>query len=658
MSTRTALIRSTQVLVDLLVLAVAFALAFFLRFEGQIPAEMLDRLRVTAAQVVALHYAALWVIGVPRYVWRYVGLREASRILLATGLATSALVAARWVAPSLPIEAQRYTLIPFGVIALDFTLAFLGVAGARALRRLLAERADSGSRSSPASGVRRTVVIGAGKSGLSVAKEIACRPELGMVAIAFLDDDPTKRGTLVHGIPVLGPVEALAELAPKLAAELVLISVSNARGQTVRRIAQGCAQADLPVKIVPVLHELVGGQIDLNGMRDVAIEDLLGRAPVRLDQETIAAQVRGQVVLVTGAGGSIGSELCRQLCRFEPALLVLVERAENALFEIHRELAERSEAPSTAPCIGDVGDSSRMRQLLRRYHPSMVFHAAAHKHVPMMEDNPLEAIKNNVFGTQILADTAVECGVSKFVLISTDKAVRPSSVMGATKRAAELYIQAIAQGSSTCLVTVRFGNVLGSAGSVVPIFKRQIAAGGPITVTDPKMTRYFMTIPEASQLVLQAASMGEGGEIFILDMGEPVNILDLAKDLIRLCGLSENEVEISITGPRPGEKLVEELCLGAEEARTTSHHKIFVGHGGSASLECIRSTFERLHAAVSAADETQALAILGSLVQSDAAAAPQLPHSGETRATALQQLALPRTQTGGELAAVLMRSRG
>lgn len=653
MSPRISLFRSSQVLVDLLVLFAAFALAFFLRFEGEIPPEMVDRLRSTCLQVVALHYAALWAIGVPRYVWRYIGLREAGRILLATGLATSALVAARCAAAGLPVEAQRYTLIPFGVIALDFTLAFLGVTGARALRRVLAERAESGARGRPASGVRRTVLVGAGKDGLSVAKELARRPELGMVAVAFLDDDPAKLGSVVHGIPVLGPVERLAELAPKLAAEQVLISVSNARGQTVRRIAQSCARASLNAKIVPGLHELVGGGLNLNGIRDVAIEDLLRRDPVRLDQETIAAQVRGQVVLVTGAGGSIGSELCRQLCRFQPALLVLVERAEGALFEIHQELSGNSKAPRTSACIGDVGDGPRMRQILSQYRPSMVFHAAAHKHVPLMEHNPLEAIKNNVFGTQTLADTAVETGVAKFVLISTDKAVRPTSVMGATKRAAELYVQSSARDSGTCLVTVRFGNVLGSAGSVVPIFRKQIASGGPVTVTDPKMTRYFMTIKEASQLVLQAASMGARGEIFILDMGDPVNILDLAKDLIRLSGLSEEDIEIAITGPRPGEKLVEELCVGAEQARKTSHQKILVGHGSAAPLNSLRATFEHLRAAVAAGDETQALAVLYSMVEQGSAPAEAPPRGKEARPKALH-LATPKAS--GELPAVLAGS--
>jgi FlaA1/EpsC-like NDP-sugar epimerase len=333
-------------------------------------------------------------------------------------------------------------------------------------------------------------------------------------------------------------------------------------------------------------------------MRDVAIEDLLRRDPVALDDQAIVADLRGRVVVVTGAGGSIGSEICRQVAGFEPARLVLVERAENALFEIHRELRQAFPSLRIEPCVADICDVQRTQQIFADHAPEVVFHAAAHKHVPMMEWNPGEAIKNNVLGTRLIADVAHACGARAFVMISTDKAVNPTSVMGATKRAAEVYIQALAKRSSTRFVTVRFGNVLGSNGSVVPIFKEQIARGGPVTVTHPDMKRYFMTIPEACQLVLQAGSMGCGGEIFILDMGQPVKIVDLARDLIQLSGFSPDEIEIVFTGMRPGEKLHEELSIAAEHAEKTRHPKIMIGKTVAQAPEEVVARLEELKASL------------------------------------------------------------
>ena len=334
----------------------------------------------------------------------------------------------------------------------------------------------------------------------------------------------------------------------------------------------------IPVKIIPPLHEILSGSLNLSRIRDVAIEDVLRRPPVQLDSTCIAAVVRGRTVMITGAGGSIGSELCREVCRFAPATLVLVEQAENSLFESHRQLIRQFPELAIIPCIADICDATRMGQIFSKHRPAVVFHAAAHKHVPMMESNPGEAVKNNVLGTAALARLAHSHRVERFVMISTDKAVNPTSVMGVSKRAAELYLQAFSRHSQTRFVAVRFGNVLGSNGSVIPIFKEQIARGGPVTVTHPEMKRYFMTIPEACQLVLQAGSMGKGGEIFILDMGEPVYIVDLARDLIRLSGLTpDKDVEIRFTGIRPGEKLFEELFLSDESAVKTYHPRVFIG---------------------------------------------------------------------------------
>jgi len=339
-----------------------------------------------------------------------------------------------------------------------------------------------------------------------------------------------------------------------------------------------CRDAGLETKIIPGVYEIVGDHVNLSRIREVAIEDLLGREPVKLDEAVVSACLRGRTVLVTGAGGSIGSELCRQICKFEPGRLVLLERFENALFEIHRELAAAFPNLAIDPCVADVCDIDRVSQVFERTRPEIVFHAAAHKHVAMMEWNPGEAVKNNVGGTRVVATLSDRYKIERFVLVSTDKAVNPASIMGATKRVAEIYLQAFSQRSATRFVTVRFGNVLGSAGSVIPIFRQQIAAGGPVLVTHPEMRRYFMTIPEASQLVMQAGAMGEGGEIFILDMGQPVKIVDLARDLVTLSGLKPgDDIEIRFTGIRPGEKLSEELSTAAEHAEKTRHPKVFIG---------------------------------------------------------------------------------
>ncbi|HSN30115.1 MAG TPA: nucleoside-diphosphate sugar epimerase/dehydratase, partial [Kofleriaceae bacterium] len=417
-------------------------------------------------------------------------------------------------------------------------------------------------------------------------------------------------------------------------AKRALITIANAPGQQIRRITELCRSAGLDTKIIPGIYEIVGDKVNLSRIREVAIEDLLRRDPVQLDEERVGATIRSRIVLVTGAGGSIGSELCRQICRFGPERLVLVERYENALFEIHRELAAQFPHVPIDPRIGDVCDVVRMTQLFESTHPELVFHAAAHKHVPMMEWNPGEAVKNNIGGTRTVADLADKFGVERFVLVSTDKAVNPSSVMGATKRVAEIYLQALSQRSTTRFVTVRFGNVLGSAGSVVPIFKEQIARGGPVTVTHPDMFRYFMTIPEASQLVLQAGAMGQGGEIFILDMGEPVRIVDLARDLITLSGLRPNDdIEIRYSGMRPGEKLVEELSTDAEHADKTKHPKVFIGRIKAHDWEPVSTGVTALVELARAGDTEQVRAALGDIVPEYGTARPARKQAGDSMRT-------------------------
>jgi FlaA1/EpsC-like NDP-sugar epimerase len=495
----------------------------------------------------------------------------------------------------------------------DFVLSFIGITGVRALRRILGEHVTSKQYEREEAPQTPTLLVGAGQGGVLIAQEITRRPDLGILPVAFVDDDPVKQGAVIHGIKVRGTTADLLRLAQRHGAKQALITISNAPGSAIRRITESCKGAGLTVKIVPGAYEIVGGRVNLSHVREVAIEDLLRREPVKLGTESVAGIVRGHPVMVTGAGGSIGAELCRQVAAYHPSRLILVERAENNLFEIHSELCRRFADVEVVPCVADITDVPRITSVFREHRPMVVFHAAAHKHVPMMEWNPVEAVKNNILGTQVVADLADSLAVERFVMISTDKAVNPTSVMGATKRAAELYVQALSRQSATHFATVRFGNVLGSAGSVIPIFRRQIQDGGPITVTHPDMTRYFMTIPEAVQLVMQAAALSSGGETFILDMGQPIRIIDLAHDLIRLSGLEPNkDIEIRYTGIRPGEKLFEELSTAGEGIARTTHPKIFTGTYDSPHLPALRAQLETLGALCKSANPS---AIPGALTQ-------------------------------------------
>jgi FlaA1/EpsC-like NDP-sugar epimerase len=559
---------------DLAVLSAAFWLAFLFRFEFSIPKAWLPQALLGWPYVVVIGYAMLSAFGVPNFSWRYISIRDTAKLGVALTGATAILLLLRIVLPRLFGDAA---LIPYGVLCMNLFLGFVGLVGVRATRRIVGETLER-QRRSAGKKRERVLLLGAGQAGVVVAREIIARPDLALHPVGFLDDDLLKVGSRIGGLPVLGRIDDVAEIAARKRVTRVLITIANAPGSLIRAITVRCKDAGLDTKIIPGIYEIVGDHVNLSRIREVRIEDLLGREQVLLDEAEINRSIRGAVVMVTGAGGSIGSELCRQVCRYAPARLVLVERFENALFEIHRELIGANPGLTIDPQIGDVTDARRMEQVFAATWPSIVFHAAAHKHVPMMEANPGEAVKNNVGGTRLVADLADRFGVERFVLISTDKAVNPTSVMGATKRVAEIYTQALAQRSKTRFVTVRFGNVLGSNGSVIPIFKQQIAAGGPVMVTHPDMQRYFMTIPEASELVLQAGAMGAGGEIFILDMGEPVKIVDLARDLITLSGLRPDEdIEIRFNGIRPGEKLFEQLSTDAEHADKTKHPKIFIG---------------------------------------------------------------------------------
>ena len=573
--------RFARVSITVAALAAAYLAAFLLRFEFSIPPGFVETLVVTLPVVVVLKYGLLGIMRANRHSWQHTSLDDAVAVAMAMFAAAALLLGVRLLLGELfpASDVAAVFLIPIGVIGIDLALSVLGLTGLRAVRRLVVERQQQRRLGAVAAQRRRRVLlVGAGRVGSLVVREVAGRPDLRIQLVGFIDDDPGLQRQVVNGLEVLGTTDDLADLIRENDVDEVIITISNIDGATVRRLSDTSREVGAKTSIVPGMHEIVGGQVSISRLRPVAVEDLLGRDAVELDVSSIREYVADRVVLVTGAGGSIGSELSRQLAAFGPSRLVLAEQAENALWEIHRDLEASTPDVELIPAIADVCDRERIEQLFVEHHPAVVFHAAAHKHVPMMETNPSEAVKNNVFGTKVVADLALAYGTERFVLVSTDKAVNPTSIMGMTKRLAERYVRNLAVDHDRCFVSVRFGNVLGSAGSVVPIFEEQIRRGGPITITDPDMRRYFMTIPEASQLVIQAAALGDGGEIFVLDMGEPVRIVDLAQDLIRLSGLQpEVDIAIRYTGVRPGEKLYEELSLHAENASTTKHPKIFTG---------------------------------------------------------------------------------
>jgi len=510
--------------------------------------------------------------------WRYVSISDLLGILRASLVSTLILVAL-WFIVILQVPAVRRALPPGiaaisqGVFMADLFCTILLPAGLRMITRLYHEE----FRTKESRRLTRFLIVGAGNAGEGLLREILRMPVTRYETIGLIDDDPIKQGTSIHGIPVLGTVPELPRICRERNIEEIAIAIPSATRQQLRRVIQVCEGAQIRFRTVPSITDIASGRLRVSEIRDVDINDLLGREVVQLDLDRIEAFARDKVILVTGAGGSIGSEMCRQICRFTPKLLLLVEQAENPLFYVERDLRREFADVRTKPLICDITDRSRVEAIFAEYGPHVVIHAAAHKHVPLMELNPSEAVKNNVLGTRTVADAADRHRATHFVMISTDKAVNPTSIMGSSKRIAEMYIQDLGKTSRTQFITVRFGNVLGSEGSVVPIFKKQIAEGGPVTVTHPEMKRYFMTIPEASQLVLQAASMGQGGEIFVLDMGDPVKIVDLAKELITLSGFRPGEdIEIVFTGPRPGEKLFEELRIEGEDMQRTRHPKISI----------------------------------------------------------------------------------
>ncbi len=506
--------------------------------------------------------------------WRYVSITDLIGILRASIISTLVIVVL-WLitiyTTGIRTRFPTITEVSQAVFMADLFGTFMILAGIRMVFRLYYEE----FRTVESGRMKRLLIIGAGNAGEALVREIHRMPVAQYEIIGFVDDDPAKQNINIHGIAVLGTVEELATICQDNHVEEIAIAMPSATHQQLRKVIQVCEGTKIRFRTVPSITDIASGKFKVSQIRDVNISDLLGREMVQLDLNLIEQFLRNKTILVTGAGGSIGSEMCRQVCQFEPKQLLLIEQAENPLFHIERELRTQFEQLNIRAVICNITDKTRVNELFEKYHPEVVIHAAAHKHVPLMETNPGEAVKNNIIGTKTIADAANRYKAANFVMISTDKAVNPTSIMGSSKRIAEMYIQSLNDISDTDYITVRFGNVLGSNGSVVPIFQKQIVEGGPVTVTHPEMKRYFMTIPEASQLVLQAATMGNGGEIFVLDMGEPVKIVDLARELITLSGFRPDEdIEITFTGPRPGEKLFEELSIKGEDMQPTRHPKI------------------------------------------------------------------------------------
>ena len=608
-------------MLDLSVLVSAFAFAYLLRFDFDIPRNETNNFFVQAPFVVLLQFVALSATGARSGIWRYTGMGHIKPFLYA---ALASLVVLTLLRLELPLAYQAWR-VPLSVNLINSMLAFGGVFGLRIMRREVYEHTkrrkqtnENGNGNGNGNGkVKKLVLlIGAGQAGALAAKEIEGRGDLDLEIQGFIDDDRMKVGRSVgQRHRVLGTTEDLPRLVRSLGIDHVVITIAQASRQSIHRIVKICEQIPIKVRIIPGLYEILDGRVRINRIRDVQVADLLGRESVQLDIESISKALAGKTVMVTGAGGSIGSELARQVQRFAPANLLLVDRAEFALFDIDLELRHSSLGVSVVPLVGDVGDESRIRGIFEAYRPQVVIHAAAHKHVPLMELNPIEAVKNNVMNSRLLAELAGEYCSEVFVLVSTDKAVRPESMMGASKRAAELVIQDLKNSYETRYVAVRFGNVIGSAGSVIPIFRKQIRDGGPVTITDRRMKRYFMTIPEAAQLVLQTSTLAKGGEVFILHMGEPVRIMDLAETLITLSGLKPHEdIKIVETGIRPGEKLYEELSFDSEETVATSHPKIFINKLATLETETVRQALLRLSELIRYGDAPQLRSFLNDLI--------------------------------------------
>jgi FlaA1/EpsC-like NDP-sugar epimerase len=608
--------RVAQVSIDAGMVAAAYYMAYALRFDPGIPHRYDELLWRSIGFVVVGKLVIFALFGLYHKLWRFVDQQDFETILKAVVVASFVMVGVFFlIPPSVATDPPR------GVIALDFLLTLGLVGGARFLVRAVIERPFRGAVARR--GAREVLIVGAGNGGQLVAAELRRNPELG-VPIGFVDDDPRKQGMRLAGVKVEGSTSELDRVLDAAGPDEVIIAIPSAPGVVRQKVVTACRSRGIPVRTLPTTFELLAGGVELmRQVREVQVEDVLGREPVRVEIDRVGSYLGGQVVLVTGAGGSIGSELCRQISRVGPSKLVLIDNAENSLFEIRRELEFDRHFPRSLAVLADCKDAVRVEEIINEHAPDVVFHAAAYKHVPLMEENPVEAVRNNAVATRIVAAAAGNAGAKRFVLVSTDKAVSPATVMGASKALAEWIVEAAQHRfPHTRFLTVRFGNVLGSSGSVVPIFRRQIAAGGPVTVTDPNMTRYFMTIPEAVQLIIRSGDLGRGGEVFVLEMGDPVKIVDLAHNMIRLSGREpEADIAIEFVGRRPGEKVHEELFNPDERPQPTPADKIVAAARPPLDPEWVEQAFSRVEESVYAGDAHGLAATVSRLAEERVASA-------------------------------------
>lgn len=604
---------------DMAWVPVSVALAYWLRFNLEaIPAPFLNSMAVTIGIALPIHAATFWIFGCYRGIWRFASVPDLVRIAKAVTLGALATA----VAVALLTQLQG---VPRSIFLLYPVLLGFGTGGMRLGYRILRDRHLKPERRD----LERAVIVGAGRAGEVLVRDLVRHGPFAPVAM--VDDDRRKQGYELHGVRVWGRLDALADVIAALNADVVLVAIAEISRDTLEKVVQICAESGVRCRILPGLGALANGEIEVSRLRPVTVEDLLGREPVRLDQKQVSRFLQGRRILVTGGGGSIGSELCRQLADRDPELLIIVDHSEYNLYRIEQQLQACRRPVKFVKILGDIRGESITDAIFKRYKPQVIFHAAAYKHVPMVEDNPVEGVWNNVFGTKKVADAAVKYGAEHFVLISTDKTVNPTSIMGASKRIAELYCQSLGRLRKTRFITTRFGNVLGSTGSVVPHFETQIKRGGPVTVTHADVTRFFMTIAEAVSLILQAAAMGQGGEIFVLDMGQPVRIRDLAEKMIRLSGLVPGrDIGIAYTGLRPGEKLHEELFYRNEKLRGTTHPKLLLASCCEMKSADLDSAMVELHQAATAGDSA-------AMVRALQEAIPQYrpPQSGAGGSTAV-----------------------
>jgi FlaA1/EpsC-like NDP-sugar epimerase len=597
---------------DLIIIISSYIFAFLLRFELNIPSQFYSMLLKTLPLIIILRFACFWLFGLYKGMWQFASTDDLISIIKAASTSSVLIVLGLYFL-------NRFQGYPRSIFFIDWMLLVMLSGGFRFSIRLSKEIINQGPRVG-----KRVLIVGAGNAGEMILREMLRNHNHQYNPVGLVDDDPSKKGLRIHGVKVIGSREDIPEIAKRYNIEEIVISIPSATNKQIQEIIHQCSKSSARFKTVPALTEIIDGVARVNQIRDVQMEDLIGREPLEVDLRRIEKEILGKKVLVTGGGGSIGRELCRQISKFHPDKLLIYDHAENSVFYTERELLAEFPRLNCVPLVADISDRITASRIFKQHSPQIIFHAAAHKHVPLMEFNPIEAFRNNVIGTKIIAELAIENKADKFIFISTDKAVRPKNFMGATKRTGELYIEGLSRVNSTKFMSVRFGNVIGSTGSVVRLFKEQIQSGGPVTVTHPDIARFLMTIPEAVQLILQASSMGKGGEIFVLDMGEPIKIMELARTMIRLSGLKpERDIPITVIGLRPGEKLEEDLYDPEhEELKETEHKKIYIVEDQNhMDLDAVANIIKDFETSIQLSDENALISKFQHLIQSDFASA-------------------------------------